>query len=190
MSFGLRWRARTACLGIASAVAASVFFAGVFLASTAWAATSQELFRIERSTNRNAVVYAARVGDGGELDGKQPISAFWLMLEKGGKREELTWLEREFAYGFSTSRDQHGLLLRLTAFDKRALRVQKHDARYRAEVRIAGKKAQLKRIWVQADEGIMGPNVRYVELDGTDVETGEHLTERIAKERDGARARR
>lgn len=164
---------------------------GFLLGTSALRATSSlELFRIERSTNRNAVVYAARVGKDGELDAANPVTAFWIMNEAGGVREELTFLERSFAYGYATSRDDAGVVLRLTAFDQRALRVVRRGDRFVATVRIAGRTAQLRRIWVQAEGGLLGPSVRYVQLDGVDATTGEPLSERITRNTRGARRAR
>lgn len=156
-------------------------------ARAALAGSTQELFRIDRSTNRNAVVYAARVATDGEIERANPVTAYWMMNENGGKREELTFMERSLAYGFTTSEDEAGVLLKLAAFDQRTLRLVRRGSRYLATVRIAGKIAVLRRIWVQADESLLGPQVRYIELEGHESSTGERLTERITRDARSAR---
>jgi hypothetical protein len=138
---------------------------------------AQELFRIERSTNGNVVRYDARIEQNGELDSGRPVAAYWV-LARGG-REELNWLERSMAYGFSVSAGKRGVNLRLVAFDARLIAVAKTGDRYRAELSVAGRRAVLRKIWVQADSTLLGPKVRFIELHGTDVTTGAPLVERV-----------
>jgi hypothetical protein len=138
---------------------------------------AQELFRIERSTNGNLVRYDARIEQNGALDPARPVTAYWL-LEHGG-REELTWLERSMAYGFSVSPDERGVNLRLIAFGARQISVRKNGGRYRAEVLVAGKRAILNKIWVQADSTLLGPAVRFIDIHATDATTGASLVERF-----------
>lgn len=138
---------------------------------------AQELFRIERSTNGNLVRYDARIEQNGELDPARPVAAYWL-LEHGG-REELTWLERTMAYGFSVSPGERGVNLRLIAFGARQISVRKNGGRYRAELSIMGKRAVLNKIWVQADATLLGPKVRFIDVHATDATTGARLVERF-----------
>ena len=59
------------------------------------------LFIIERAKNANAVHYDARITADGKLDAKQPVIAYWVMLAKNGRWEELSWIEKKKAYGFN-----------------------------------------------------------------------------------------
>src|SRR5262245_17207851 len=58
------------------------------------------LFVIARSTNANVVHYRVRLDRDGTVSQKEPIGAHWIMHAESGQREELTWLERQFAYGW------------------------------------------------------------------------------------------
>ena len=88
-------------------------------------------------------------------------------------------MERELAYGFSMSKvSATGFTLQLMAFKQREIRVENSGGVYRARVLISGKAATLNRIFVFADEGLLLPRVRYVELRGT-TESGGAITERI-----------
>jgi hypothetical protein len=44
------------------------------------------LFVIERSTNANVVHYDANIAADGQLDPRQPISAYWVMAAEDGHR--------------------------------------------------------------------------------------------------------
>jgi hypothetical protein len=77
------------------------------LASPAAAQTrTSPLFTIERSKNANVVHYDARLTADGELDPKEPVIAYWIRLAEDGRREELSWIEKKKAYGFTIKPDR------------------------------------------------------------------------------------
>jgi hypothetical protein len=158
----------------------ALFVVASFPAKGAARSDPSELFRIERSKNKNVVCYAGRVDERGELDVEHPVVAYWLMLAKDGKREELTWLEQQLAYGFSVERGRGGLALRLVAFGSRPIYLRRRGERIHAETTIGGRLAFLDSIWVQADDGLLGPQVRWIELRGSDPQSGAKRVERIA----------
>jgi hypothetical protein len=143
------------------------------------AASPEELFRIERSTNRNVVEYDMHVLPDGQVDGREPVRAYWRLFAEDGRKEDLTWLEKQFAYGFTVSRERGDYVLRLSALAKRPLRLRRVDGRWRAFVSVAGKASILRSVWVQVDGGLLGPSVRWVDVRGEDEHTGERRVERI-----------
>ena len=150
------------------------------LATDAQALPAENLFMIARNKNANVVRYDIRRNADGELNLDRPVDSYWLLLAQGGRREDLTWMERELAYGHSTSRvGRAGFALQLQAFKQREIQVVLVGKTYRAYVTIAGRKAILNRIFVHADESGLMPKVRYVELQGI-AEDGAHLIERIS----------
>ena len=72
-----------------------------------------------------------------------------------------------------------GSSVRLVAFERRPLRIVKHEGSYRALIAVAGKPAYLERIFVKTQEGGILPKVVSVELFGTDARTGKPAHERI-----------
>ena len=150
------------------------------LASDARAQPGENLFMIARNKNANIVQYEIRRTTDGQLDIGMPVNAYWLMFAENGRREDLTWMERELAYGHTTSHvSRGGFTLRLQAFSQREIHVELIGSRYRAFVSISGRKAILNRIFVFADDTGLMPKVRYLELQGI-AENGAHLVERIA----------
>jgi len=139
------------------------------------------LFVIGRSLNANVVHYEARLNAEGELDRERPLLAYWMMHAEDGRRESLSWLEWQFAYGWSivTRVEARRLELRLTAFPQRSVLVRVDTARNtRAEVRILGRDAVLQRIFVQLGAA-GGPTVRCIDLYGTELAGGRALCERL-----------
>jgi hypothetical protein len=139
------------------------------------------LFVIARSKNANVVRYDARLVRPGRLDPSEPIRAYWILRAEDGRHEELTFLERKLAYGWSAWFDPEGALrLRLKAFEQRDIRVVcSEKAGFRAVTRIARRPAVLERIYVASEEHALLPSVRYVDVFGTTLAGGERLTERI-----------
>src|SRR6185295_647265 len=132
---------------------------------------ARTVFVIGRSLNANVVHYDVRLNAGGELDRERPLVAYWVMHAEDGRREELSWLEWQFAYGWSVvSRvEARRLELRLTAFPQRSVLVRSDASRgARAELQILERDAVLQRIFVQLAGG-GGPSVRYIDLFGTEL---------------------
>ena len=146
-------------------------------------ATSRELFTLGRSTNANVIKYNVRVAKSGQLDTANPVEAYWLMLAEDGRREELTWAERQLAYGFSVSAlTSDGFKLRLTACSTRELHVRVVNGAYSAELEIARQPALLQRIFVRMEEHALMPSVHHVDIFGVTAD-GRRVSERIAPRR-------
>lgn len=151
--------------------------------SLALAASAKELFTLARNKNANVVKYAVRTTKDGRLLADRPIEAFWQMLAENGRREELTWAERQLAYGFGVSDVvSDGCRLTLSACSQRVVHVTRVEGAFVARLAVAGKPATLQRIFVQADEGALLPSVRYVELSGL-IANGQRVAERIEAQR-------
>ncbi len=140
-----------------------------------------ELFRIERSTNANVVAYEANRTADGRLDPRDPVRVEWILLADGGRREELTFLERAFAYGFDVedAAPADGFWLTLKAERSRRIRLRIRDGCPRAFTLIAGREALLELLFVDVDGGGLAATVRGVDLRGTDAVTGAPLEERV-----------
>jgi hypothetical protein len=168
-------RRRTLLFGFAAAL--------VGRSAHARAGTTMPLFVITRSKNANEIHYEARLTQNGQLDPKEPIVAYWLMLAEDGRREGLTSLERELAYGWTAQAERQGdgIRLRMRAFSQREIRVARDEMGvFRPTLSIAGRRATLSKIHVAADERGPKPSVRFVDLFGVDVASRKPVKERVA----------
>jgi hypothetical protein len=142
--------------------------------------SSQRLFHIERNKNANIAVYDARVQSDGSLYSEQPVVSYWLMLAEDGRRQDMNKMEKKMAYGFEiegASRDS--VLLKLKADIGREIVVHVAEDSCRAVIPIENKRAYLNRIYIMAIEKPPRPKVQYMEIFGTDIQTGEDLYEKI-----------
>jgi hypothetical protein len=138
------------------------------------------LFHIERNKNANIVQYDAVLASEDKLDPRGPVVGYWVLLAEDGRRDGLTALDRR-AYGFKTAPEQSGSWLRyLSAAPDRSIRVLRWQSRWLAQILLRGRSAILQKIYVMADESGVIPRVRWIDLFGTDMVTGQPLTERVS----------
>jgi hypothetical protein len=141
------------------------------------------LFYIQRSSNTNTIVYDANLGADKKLDAKNPVHTYWIRYNEGGKKQELSGMQRTLAYGLHTKAtagetntyDGHFLAYRKRKF------VVKTNAKGQpiALFPINGKMQVLKRVFVKVDESGMMPSVIYVELWGRDAVTDKEVYEKF-----------
>ena len=141
----------------------------------------QPLFTIERSKNANVVHYDARVADDGRLEKKDPVVAYWIRHTQQGQKEELTWVQRNFAYGFDTrlSNDRETAELKLKADLGRVVMVRKEEKNYRAQAVIDGEPSYLQKIFIHSTGKGMSTKVEYMELHGVAIGSGAEQYEKI-----------
>ena len=147
-------------------------------------ARTRPLFVMARSKNANVVHYDVQLTADGDLDPEEPVIAYWVMLAEDGHREDLNWIERQKAYGFMVEPNPavNGYTMTIAAVPERKMTVRKAAGAVHAEVVIDGHRAAIERIYIEATAGLLGPKVKYVELFGKDLETGEERIEKIAPE--------
>ncbi len=141
----------------------------------------ENLFRIERSKNANVVQYDAQLTPEGKLKPEKPVIAYWIMNANGGEKEDLNWVEKKMAYGFSVEYDTKGdfWIMDLVADIQRRIKVYKANGRYRAETLIDGRPAFIDRIYIKSIEGGIRPKVKYMEFFGKGIKTGSNLYEKF-----------
>ena len=144
---------------------------------------ANQLFYLQRDPNTNTIIYQLNVKAGGRLDGQEPVRVFWMRYEEGGQPKPLNFVQRRFAYGLKVRQLEPGTFeLRFVAYGKMPLYLVRSgaDDQYRVYATIGRKRAVLKRIYLRIEGGSFWmPNVKYVELTGTDEATGADVVERI-----------
>ena len=144
---------------------------------------TQPLFIIERNKNANVVDYDAQLTADGKLDPREPVIAYWVMLAKDGRRQNLNWIEKKTAYGINIKPDPsvNGYQMTIVAATQRSITVKQVGSAVRAEIVIDGRPAILEKMYLNATEKLTGPTVHYLELHGKDVQTGEKRFEKVMR---------
>lgn len=143
--------------------------------------TSHPLFHIERSKNANIVQYDAQVATDGKLFKKAPVVGYWIRLNEQGQRQELSWLQRTFAYGFKTKLDKsrETAEIHMKADVGQVVKIVRDGGKYRAAVTIDGASSYFEKMYIDATRKGMSIDVHYVELFGEDMTTGEARYEKL-----------
>lgn len=139
-------------------------------------------FYVQRTPNTNTIMYELNMKNG-VLDDDNPIHVYWIRYANGGGIEELSYIQRKFAYGLKVSKvaeEKYKLLF--AAYDKIPFYLMKSTAGiFHTYVEVNGKMIVLKRIYIRIDKGgtFWAPNVKYVEFKGTEVASGKEVIQRI-----------
>jgi len=140
------------------------------------------LFYVQRTSNTNTIVYELNVGKNGQLDPEEPVHPYWIRYGEKGQKEELSYIQRKFAYGIvskQTGNDQYDI--RFVSYKKFPLMLMKgNDGKYHIFATVNQKQMALSRVFVKIEGGSFWlPNVKYVELRGTESSTGREIIERF-----------
>ena len=159
---------------------------------TGWS-TDLNLFVIQRSKNTNEVQYQLHVNDHCQIVSDHPVNAFWQLREVSPeKTEPLSDLEH-MAYGVTNQKVAEnrvsfdlGVLEHFRALEQRRITATVSDDPHSAtctpsvQTTINGQVAALERIYVEADERLVRPKVRYIDVVGKSLASSPtQVTERI-----------
>lgn len=140
------------------------------------------LFYIQRNHNLNTVVYEANYLDNSQLiDQDYPMRAYWIKYTAGGEIEDLNYYQNKMAYGYnSIPINSTSFTFNFVSYKDLTLYIaQNEEGKYLTYCRINQHMAILKNIYVYAEELGVFPNVKFIELFGTHLETGAQVYQRI-----------
>ncbi len=144
-------------------------------------ASVARLFYLQRDPNSNTVVYELNARNG-VPDSDEPVHPYWIRYNEHGQKEELGFIQRRFAYSVSAkSTGSNRYDIRLAAYKKFPLTLMKGtDGKYHIFATILQQAVIVNRIFVKIEGGTFWvPNVRYIEIVATEVQTGKELIERF-----------
>ena len=163
-----------------------IILLAVILSLVLWSAfagswnKSDPLFFIERNKNKNYVQYDARLTENNDLHASNPVTAYWV-LENGGQ-EELTLIERKYAYGIDSQEklEQNKFRVLMVVLKDREIIVEKINGSFRAMVYIDGQQSILEKVYIESKKRLTGlPKVLYIDLFGRTKGNGFPMRERI-----------
>ena len=143
--------------------------------------TTERLFHIARSVNKNLVCYDVNL-ENGKLNTKTPLNVYWVnRVERPGETNSLSYFQRKMAYGYKlVSEGNDSSEVTLSAYPDKKLTICKKDSKYVCLTTIENHPAILESLYVKAKSG--NPlSVEYVELQGVATDTGTKVTERVKK---------
>lgn len=144
-------------------------------------ADSNVLFYLQRTPDLNTVVYELNIKNK-VLDEKKPVRAYWIRYAENGQREELSLIQRKYAYGIITDKlsDNH-YTLSLVSYKKYIMFLEPGpNDRLHVFVYINRIRVILSNIYIKINGGsFWSPNIEFIELSGIDPANGALVKERI-----------
>jgi len=141
---------------------------------------THNLFRIERSLNKNFVQFDVHLVEDSDLPDSSPVIAYWVL--ENGQKEELTTIEQKYAYGIHSQEklEKNKFRILLAALKDREIVIEKIGSSYRAVISVNGKRSILEKVYVKSKKSLLGfPRVSYIDLFGQIMETALPVKERI-----------
>jgi len=163
-----------------------IILLAVILSLVSWSAfagswnKSDPLFFIERNKNKNYVQYDVRLTENNDLHVSNPVTAYWVL--ENGEQEELTLIERKYAYGIDSQEklEQNKFRVLMVVLKNREIIVEKINGSFRAVVFIDGQQSILEKVYMESQKRLTGlPKVLYVDLFGRTKGKGFPMRERI-----------
>jgi len=141
------------------------------------------LFYLQRTSNKNTIVYDLNLVNG-SLDQDDPVHVYWIRYSDQGQRQELSYIQRTFAYGIKSTAlaNNGGYVMHFVSNKKYLLYLVKSaaDNKYRVYTTVNSKTVVLNRIFIKINGGsFWSPKVEYVEIKGTDPSNGKEITDRL-----------
>lgn len=145
------------------------------------AGNPKQLFYLQRNWNTNTIVCELNAKDG-ILDAEDPVKVFWIRYDENGQKEDLSFIQKKFAYGMKTTlleKDKYEM--RFVSYKNFPMYLMKgNNNKFNVYATINKKMAILQRIFIKLNGGtVWAPKVEYFEVKGIDTATGKEVVERL-----------
>ncbi|MFD2146415.1 DUF4833 domain-containing protein [Mucilaginibacter antarcticus] len=130
--------------------------------------SSNRLFYLQRSSNINTIIYDVNIEDG-QIDDAEPLKVYWIRYNEKGQKEDLSYIQRKFAYGLTAKKLADDKFdVRFVSYKKFPMVLMKaKDGKYHIFATVAQKQIILEKLFVKIEGGSFWlPNVVYVEFKG------------------------
>jgi len=141
------------------------------------------LFYFQRSCNTNTIIYELNKLPDGRINPDRPINLFWISYEKGGYREDVSFIQRR-GFGLSSElidKQKESFVLHFYSYKKRTLYLLKVENQYKVFMNINGEMAELNKLFIKCENNALGFPIiiDYVAITGKSVKNGIQVIEKI-----------
>ena len=146
--------------------------------------TIKMLFYLQRSHNKNTIIYELNTLPDGKVNIQKPINIYWIRYEEGGRKAELSFLQNK-AFGVRcrvSDKEKASFIIHFNSFDKREIvlsRTFKGD--YKAYLSINNEMAELVSSFIKSENSSFGfpLSFKFIEFHGISVISGRTISEKI-----------
>ncbi len=139
------------------------------------------LFYIQRNHNTNTIIYTVNLDTNGLIDPYNPMEIKWIRFSDQGEVKELDYLQNKLVYGYEHSKvNDRCYQFRFNAKKKMIFFLSQDDTgKVAAYSRQNDRLIQISNFYVHADEVGIFPDVKFIEIYGTDVEKNKPFLQKI-----------
>ncbi len=140
------------------------------------------LLIIERSKDKDIIVYSANLNEAGNLMSGNPINIYWLRRAQNNQTEPLTSVQKKYAYGlqfFESS--QQSTVFRFVSFSDKTFELRKDETGvFRVFTQCGNREMMVNSLFVHFDnDSFWFPKIGRVDLHATDIYTRSLVVERL-----------
>ena len=140
------------------------------------------LIYLQRQPNSNTIICDLNVKNN-KLDTINPVHVYWIRFAEKNQKEDLSWIQRTFAYGIHSKKISNNIYeLNFVSYKRMKFRLEKGSQGHWQVFasRSNGEKMILKRIYLHVMGGsFWSPNIEYIELKGLEPGTNQEVRERF-----------
>jgi hypothetical protein len=146
--------------------------------------TDKMLFYLQRSHNRNTIVYDLNTLPNGQVNDKSPVAIYWIRYEEGGRKADLSLIQSS-AFGLSSElidKQKESFMLHFNKFRQRdVFLIKSASGHYKAFVKINNELAELDSVFIKSENNSLGIplSFQYIEFTGVSLTSRKKITERI-----------
>jgi hypothetical protein len=145
------------------------FMTGFLLLSCVSVEAQGVLFTIERSLNKDQIIYFLHLDENGLPEAENPISLKWLDNEKTGELVPVHWIKKKFGYGIEIlSQKEEEVIFKFVSYDKKYFTLKKDSwGNYGVFAQINNHSMKINQIFLKIDGGsFWKPNITQVSVRG------------------------
>ncbi len=148
-------------------------------------ATKNLLFYVQRTHNKNTIVYEINYNADSTINLSNPVKIYWIRYSDKGETAPLSYIQNKYAYGvdaFITDSVKQTFKLNFVSYKKRDIYLikSKTSKQYHAYMIINGKLAYLSKAFAKIEGGSFWvPHITSVEITGKDITTGNTVKEKF-----------
>ena len=148
------------------------------------AANKNMLFYLQRTFNKNTIVFELNWLKNNTLNLANPVNTYWIRYEENSQKADLTKIQ-QMLFGLKCipiNNSNSSFLLVNKKIEKLKIKLEKSNAGdYKAFMNINNQKSELERVFIKTEENSIGlsVNVKYIEVSGISTENRKQNTERI-----------
>lgn len=137
------------------------------------AGNPNQLFYLQRSPNIHTIICELNY-KGNTIDSNNPVHVYWIRYADKGQKEELTGVQKMFAYGIESKEvSVNNYELNFTSYNKFKMYLKPgEDKKFHVYVTLNKKQVILEKIYIEIKGGTFWkPNIEWVEISGLDPAT-------------------